>query len=234
MASKNEIKPKHYIEKIDYPESKVKIWRVDGMLIRNTIDVNFNNAGHHFSFKFIPKDELWIDKDFSKRTDDENMIIKQCLHEIKLYKRKYRWIKVVTEAFEQAKKDRKMLNNISPSEAYNKLYVKKLRKYCTDSVKVLLVNGKIVRDVFYVDFTEGGHHYVYNFVPKSEVWIDDSLNPLEYDYVIFHEVIERNLMKFDKLKYDDAHEIAINYENTLRRLKVEPKALIYHEIERKK
>ncbi len=61
-----------------------------------------------------------------------------------------------------------------------------------------------MRDLFYVDFTEGGHEFVYDFVPKGEVWIDNDLGPAERAFVILHELHERNLMA-KGMHYDSAH-----------------------------
>jgi hypothetical protein len=56
------------------------------------------------------------------------------------------------------------------------------------------VNGRLVRSVFDIDYTEGGHDYVYEFVPANEVWIDDAVEEPERPFVLLHELHERNLM----------------------------------------
>lgn len=223
---------KPYIKKLGSSKGIV-IWQVDGNYVRNKMDTNFNNSGHHYAFKIIPANELWIDKDFSKRGDEE-LLINQGLHELELIKKKYSKYDAMMAAARQSTKDRKALNPVTPKDAYKNVHVKKINKYSVNGVEVWIINGKLVRDVFFNDFTEGGHHYVYKFVPKNEIWIDDSLNPIEYDYVIFHEAIERNLMKYDKLKYDNAHDVAIKYEAILRSLKAIPGPIILNEINRKK
>ena len=57
---------------------------------------------------------------------------------------------------------------------------------------------KLVGDFFYIDFTEGGHDKVFDFIPKKEIWIDDDLNPEERLFILVHELHERNLMKKNK------------------------------------
>ena len=37
---------------------------VDGDLVKITQDMDFTEGGNGFRFDFIPKDEIWIDKDF--------------------------------------------------------------------------------------------------------------------------------------------------------------------------
>ena len=50
-----------------------------------------------------------------------------------------------------------------------------LWKKLKGGLSVWIVNGRLVRSVFDIDFTAGGHDYVYEFVPENEVWIDDSI-----------------------------------------------------------
>jgi len=71
---------------------------------------------------------------------------------------------------------------------------KKLWQMLSDGVSVWIVNGRLVRSVFDIEFTEGGHDHVYEFVPENEVWIDDDLEEPERPYVLVHELHERNLM----------------------------------------
>lgn len=41
----------------------LKIKFVDGTKVRNELFTDFTQAGHGFVYKFIPKDEIWIEKD---------------------------------------------------------------------------------------------------------------------------------------------------------------------------
>jgi hypothetical protein len=65
-----------------------------------------------------------------------------------------------------------------------------LWKKLQNGVSVWIVNGRLVRSVFDIHFTEGGHDYVYEFVPENEVWIDDALKR-KRGYVLLHELHER-------------------------------------------
>lgn len=86
--------------------------------------------------------------------------------------------------------------------------VKKERvdKYSNDVVRVYFVDGKFIRDNIDPDFTEGGHHYVYGWIPESEIWLDDH-NRDELQYILVHELHERSLMA-KGVDYDTAHEQA--------------------------
>ena len=81
---------------------------------------------------------------------------------------------------------------------------KKLWKKLENGVSVWIVNGRLVRSVFDIDFTAGGHDKVYEFVPENEVWIDDDIVEIERGYVLLHELHERNRM-IKGWTYNKAH-----------------------------
>lgn len=82
--------------------------------------------------------------------------------------------------------------------------------------RIWLVDGKKVRDHILINFTMGGHHYIYNHIPENEIWIDDN-NYKERAATIVHEVDERNKMKFKKLSYSKAHKLANRKEKEFRK-----------------
>jgi hypothetical protein len=76
----------------------------------------------------------------------------------------------------------------------------------------------------YVDWTEGGHDVVYNFIPKNEVWISDNLPPLENLLTQIHELRERRrmieLMRGGMKQadaYDKAHDESLSVEDKYRK-----------------
>jgi len=79
-----------------------------------------------------------------------------------------------------------------------------LWKKLENGVSVWIVDGKKVRDLFDIDFTEGGHDHVYEFVPEKEVWIDNDVPQEERMFVLLHELHERNRMG-DGWPYSKAH-----------------------------
>jgi len=87
------------------------------------------------------------------------------------------------------------------------------------NLAIWLVDGKYVREHCYADYTQGGHEFIYDFIPVNEVWIDDDLSSDERPFVIAHEVYERSLMK-SGINYDHAHTWANRIESSLRRVKV--------------
>jgi hypothetical protein len=91
------------------------------------------------------------------------------------------------------------------------MYVKDL--VTLGNIEVKLINGKAVRDLYFIDFTEGGHHFVYPWVPLKEVWIDDDLSAHEREFVLLHELHERYLMaKGDNYAVAHASSSLIEYK----------------------
>ena len=190
---------KHYIRKLG-KVSGFDVWIVDGEYIRDNLDGEFNNFGQPLDFTIIPKNELWIDKEHSG--NENRFFITHMLAEHRLM--------AEGKTFDQA---RKYANKIERKERANsKLYKKAhkkikhkkeilrrihkkiLKKYSNDKIKVWIVRGELVRDLFFSEFTEGGNDQVYHFVPNGEIWIDDDLSPRERKFVLLHELHERNLM----------------------------------------
>ena len=79
-----------------------------------------------------------------------------------------------------------------------------LWKKLENGIEVWIVNGRLVRSVFDIDFTAGGHDHVYEFVPQGEVWIDDAIEEKERGFVLLHELHERNRMA-EGMPYSKAH-----------------------------
>jgi hypothetical protein len=85
-----------------------------------------------------------------------------------------------------------------------------------EDVTVWLIDGAMARDFYKTDYTEGGHGYVYRWVPKPEIWVEVTIERSELPYVVSHEFIERRLMHDAGLDYDTAHEICSKVEYNLR------------------
>lgn len=88
-----------------------------------------------------------------------------------------------------------------------------------DGVHLYLIDAEYVRDNIDIDYTMGGHGYVYpNYIPENEVWIDAEMNKEDQFTTCIHELTERNLMKNKDMNYSDAHEEASNQEHKVRKL----------------
>lgn len=80
-----------------------------------------------------------------------------------------------------------------------------------------LVDGNRVRSLYKTDYTEGGHGYVYRWVPKNQIWLEKDLDRWELPFILSHEYLELRLMRDEGIEYDKAHEICAKVEFDLRK-----------------
>ena len=82
---------------------------------------------------------------------------------------------------------------------------------------IVMVNGAMVRLYLDPEFVVGGHNYVYDYIPKGEIWIDSVMEDTrELPYYITHEITEYDLMAKGK-DYEAAHDFANAAEKEHRR-----------------
>jgi len=193
----------------------IHIWQVDGNLIRSTFDPEFTNFGQHFHFHYIPEYELWLDQKLV--IDERRFFIDHLLTEWKLMKQGNPYETAIVAADIKEKTERycsqkiKKLTEKIENFDINKLHLKLLGDIKT-KLSVWSIDGCLVRTHFFIDFTEGGHHYIYDFIPENEVWIDNDLLSEEIPFVLLHELHERKLMKKLGWKYHRAHRHASQLE----------------------
>jgi hypothetical protein len=80
-----------------------------------------------------------------------------------------------------------------------------------------------------VVFVDGGHHWVYDWIPKHEIWIEMNMrNGPRSDprRTAEHEGMERKDMKETHADYEEGHGIATAIEGRIRRGE-DPKELIH-------
>ena len=197
------------------------MWLIDGAMVRRDVNEDFAEQGYHAWYKFIPQNEIWIEKD----TNESEW--KYFLENIDFETEgtaKGKPLDVMGEKsdeFEQ--KDRQSSGVIrkileSPDdreEALKKIHVRKLDEYWNDYVTVWLVDGEIVRGLYRLEYACGGHDLVYDFIPKGEVWIEEVLEPEERKIILLHELHERILMSHGK-DYLHAHHGATIVESHYR------------------
>ncbi len=211
-----------YLNKIGERDD-ITIWRVDGAFIRKNLDEEFNNFGQHYRFNFIPENEFWIEKETGH--DETSFFIDHLLVEHRLMKDGVPYNKALTAAEKVEKKERhraesskdhkhKFLGMGQKKPDPRSMHERMWRKM-PSGVKVWIVNGKRVRSDFDIEFTEGGHHEVYGYVPEGEVWIDDAVPPKERSFILLHETHELRLMEMG-LKYDKAHAECSRIESYYR------------------
>lgn len=98
--------------------------------------------------------------------------------------------------------------------------VSRLRTYTSLSdrrgiINVYVVSGEVVRDKYKTDFSQGGHGYVYDWIPKDEIWLEEEESD-EFPAILGHEYFEMMMMRELGMSYEDAHEEASKIEKMLR------------------
>lgn len=206
---------KPYLKKIE-TVADFEVWFVDGKYIREKIDEEFTNFGQHFGFRFIPHHEFWIDQE--RTPGEEHFFVDHLLVENRLMAGGMPYDQALVKADRAELKERRKVDYIKKglrpgqpkAEVLAKVHQELLKSY-SRHLNVWVADGRIVRDVYFIDYTEGGHDRVYDFIPAREVWLDDDLELKERKYVLLHEVHERFLMT-QGLKYYPAHRSASRIE----------------------
>lgn len=181
------------------------IYVVDGNYIRTNENIEFTNFGHHFRFPFIPVNEIWLDEEYGDGNERTPYTV-HAIIEAEAMKKGMPYDKAYDKGLEAESKYRK--------ESKGKIYKRLLM--VVGNLKVWLVYGKNVRSEYDMDFTGGGHHRVYRFIPKGELWIDDDLPEKERYAYIEHELYELGRMQ-KGVPYISAHRGANVKENKFRK-----------------
>jgi hypothetical protein len=196
-----------YLTKVDQ-RGNFQVWIVDGPFIREHIDEEFTNFGQHYRYPYIPDKEFWIDREAEH--DEHVFFIDHLLVEYKLMAKGMAYGDALTHADEAERKERRHAGDEAKVNHHGKslpdptTVQERLWKKLENGIQVWIVNGRLVRSAFDIDFTEGGHDHVYEFVPFATVWIDDAIEEEERGFVLLHELHERNQME-KGLPYSKAH-----------------------------
>jgi hypothetical protein len=99
-----------------------------------------------------------------------------------------------------------------------------------NTYKVFVVNGDQVRDSGFIEWVDGGNHWVdadlpedeqkyAKNIPENEYWIDDvfMIKPNDFEAILLHERTESFIIRHYGYEYDDAHEIANKIEMMFRK-----------------
>lgn len=201
-----------YIKKIG-TRGKIQIWIVDGEKVRRDLDEEFTNFGQHFHFSVIPEYEFWLDRE--AKPDERRFFIDHLLTEWRLMRQGMSYGKAIDFGDAVEKRERKKTGDSKKialkggAASAKKVHRKLLGK--TKNLSVWLIDGRLVRSDLDIDFTEGGHDLIYDYVPKNEVWLDNDIVPEERPYVLLHELFER-LQMGKGLTYNQAHGHASRLE----------------------
>lgn len=186
----------------------VQVWEIDGAKLRAEKDIEFSNFGMYPDFDYIPQNELWLDHEC--HPDEQKFFVDHMLAQWKALKHGYTNNEAIEKAYKVEKSERKKVGDVKKVESSDDVHIKKYGE-TTDGLTIWIVNGRLVRSKYFIDFVEGGHHFVYHWVPLNEVWLDDDLRPKEFPFVLLHELNERKLMS-QGWTYDKAHENSSSIE----------------------
>lgn len=184
-----------------------KIFKVNGLSVRQSSKEleEFGGSSNHYMIDPIPEDEIWIEDDIPSQ--EVSLLIATELSMLKLIKGGMSKNKAYELSLKMQKQER------DEKGEKESIYIKYFGEMRSEKIKVWFVDGKKVRDLYKPDFIEGGHGYVYDFVPKDEIWIEHGPHSdREAPLILLHEFTELCLMKYRKMSYDKAHEISSKVE----------------------
>lgn len=201
------------------------VYTVNGLAVRNAsrVDEEFGNFATHDEFPdVIGRQEVWVSEKLAAREGvffianaltylsrlaagaadtayDDGLSVERVLRE-----------RVNGVSFQDGKPHRKV-----PAEIY-------LGEYATlpdprGPVTVHLIDGNLARSYYKTDYTQGGHGFVYPWVPKPQIWVEGGVDRRETHFIVCHEYLERRLMRDEGLDYGRAHGMASRLEFDLRK-----------------
>lgn len=174
----------------------IRIRLVDGTLIRNSIDINFAGWGSQADYLYVPSDEFWVERKLE--FEAQRLLTIATFYE--------NTPAASGDALRQLVKE-KFAHGGLP------IHPRMMPGY---PPPVRFVNGYEVRLKLDPLFVMGGHPLVYDYIPKGQIWIDDTSPADEYRYTIAHELHEYELMKKGE-SYHNAHDFSLALEKKRRR-----------------
>lgn len=201
------------------------VYSVNGFAVRNVAqpDEEFGSFATQDEFPdLIPKGEVWISEKLAER---EGIFF--IANALARYRRQRAGATdaAYDDGLEVERVLREKLNGVKfrdgkahehvPDKIYLEEYI--VLADPQGDVTVWIIDGNLARSYYKTDYTEGGHDYVYPWVPHGEIWLDDGVDRRELPFILCHEYIERRLMRDEKIDYDRAHEICSKVEFDLRK-----------------
>lgn len=202
------------------------VYTVNAFTVRNIArpDEEFSNFATCDEFRnLIPPGEIWLS---DKNLDDEGLFfIANALTQLRERDRGVPEASAYTAGLNAERRLRARHNAIRyrggrphkrvPPRVYVAPYI--TLPDPKFAVEVWVVDGNQVRSLYKTDYTEGGHGYVYPWVPRHQIWIEKALDRRELPFIVSHEYLELRLMRDKDIDYDTAHGIAARLEFDLRK-----------------
>jgi hypothetical protein len=208
------------------------LYTVNAESIRNSnlLYEDFTNFATWLDFEsLVPHDEIWFDE--ANEEDENKFFIENALKQLYLvsigytkkeaYDRAVQFEKSLREKFDNVRFNPEKVNKKTKRE----IYKEKIGEL--NGITIFVVDGHLVRDIYDTDFVEGGHGYVYSWIPNDEIWIDNDLKQDEIKFVLIHEYIELIYMRDYGIEYNKAHELASEYEFKTRSNNLQPLQKVY-------
>jgi hypothetical protein len=203
-----------------------EFYTVSAFAVRNAaeVDEEFDNFADREDFPdLIPEGEVWISDKVARR--EGQFFIANALARLQARAEGASAETAYTVGLNAERKLRAEVTGLEyragkPHQRIpGKVYV---REYATIPderfpIKVWRVDGCVVRCFYKTDYVEGGHGYVYPWVPKDEIWVETALDPAEVPFIVTHEYTEHRLMRDEGLDYARAHRISSRVEFALRK-----------------
>ncbi len=208
------------------------VWIVDGDKVRDSVYPEWLYGGNGERYRFNPPDEIWIDNDIS--CQEYSYTLAHELRERRLMAR-FGW--TYDDAHDSALMVEDVMRHADSLECAAqeaalppvppidddstkelpwlpdriKLHHVYLQHFETvqDSLEVWIVDGNVVRRDIFPDFGFSGNDLAYYFIPKNEIWLDNSMSCENIKFSLLTETRERALME-KGLSYDRAYEIALH------------------------
>lgn len=208
-----------------------KVYLVDDFRIRNISKAleEFSNFAIHADFpRLVPQNEIWISQNETPR--EREFYIASATRRLNLIAKGMNSGKSYDVALNLEKRMREQDDKIFKQPGYlsehaeknpqtpivpANIYVRKLGEY--KGYQVWIVDQEKVQDTYKTDWVDGGNNSVYHFIPPTELWLSNALDPEELKFVVWHEWVESWLMRNKGWAYDNAHRRASATEYELRR-----------------
>lgn len=186
-----------------------KIVYVNGFDVRNLHDPEFGicerrnpDRSVRHACLYIPEGEVWIDEAVKDETDFQLEVLD--------FEDRYLRADIDFPTFREVlKKEFADPESFDLKKATRRFYEKK-------KIFIREIDGGIVRRKLDPYFVLGGHHLVYPYIPKGEIWLDAKMPKEVLKYTLVHECVERVLMERG-VRYDTAHDYATATEKEARR-----------------
>lgn len=202
------------------------VYSIDPFAIRNAAeaDEEFGNFAISEDFPdLIPKDQIWVGSTTPRK--ERPFFIADAVARLKAMKNGASEASAHTIGLNAERKLRLAGTGVEyrngrkhkriPSALYHERYT--VLPDPKQPTEVWRIDGTLARSYYKTDYTEGGHGYVYRWVPRGEIWIEKVLERDEIPYIVAHEYIESRLMRDKDIVYDRAHSICARMEFDLRK-----------------